>query len=268
MERSFAYLRKYFILITTLKRHVTAHQCIEQNSQRPKICFFIVITYDYFWCHIISSSSHFMNHVFLRFDHRQPKIDQYYFISICNHDVLVFDIPVNYSICMTVVYRWQKLAHPFCCLLLEECIIWLFFNLGIQICALNVLHDQVNILLVIIGFKVLADIWMVKFIKYLHFIYYALHVVNLNLVQDFDSDFDCLIKFVCCLEHFAKGTFANKTGFFIKDVIITQFFYTLVSMTFIFWHWDCFGIVSFLSRWQTWFFFWEVTAHLFIIIKK
>ena len=105
-----------------------------------------------------------MNQLFLEFDHRQPEIDQSDLVGICNHDVLVFDVPVNYSICVTVVYRREKLLHPFCCLLFEECVIWLFGDLRIQVCALNVLHDQVNILLIIVSFKVLANVWMVKLV--------------------------------------------------------------------------------------------------------
>ena len=74
---------------------------------------------------------------------------------------------------------------------------------------------------------------MVKLIENPYFIDYALHIVNLNLIQDLNSDFYSLIEFVCCLKYFAESTFTDEMGFFIEDVVIAEFFHTLVDVSFI-----------------------------------
>ena len=36
-----------------LKRKISANECVQDDTERPKIRLFAIVTLDYFWCHIV-----------------------------------------------------------------------------------------------------------------------------------------------------------------------------------------------------------------------
>ena len=78
---------------------------------------------------------------------------------------------------MAVVYCFKELKHVFCSCLLCEFLSFLPSYRFVKICAIYVVHDQVNVLFVIISFEVWDDIWMIKLV---HDIDFLLDLVNTN----------------------------------------------------------------------------------------
>ena len=58
-----------------------------------------------------------------------------------------------------------------------------------QLLALNILHDQVNELVVIVGLVVLNDVGVIQFVQHIHFLHHEFDVVlELVFVEHFNCD--------------------------------------------------------------------------------
>jgi hypothetical protein len=53
------------------------------------------------------------------------------------------------------------------------------------------------------------------------------------------------------LKYFAESTFTDEMGFFIEDVVIAEFFHTLVDVSFILFDLDCLDYLPLLWRGKT-----------------
>ena len=72
---------------------------------------------------------------------------------------------------MTMVYCLQQLMHVVSNSLLVEPSAFLLRDLLHQFSALHVFHDKVQILYVVIGFEVIHDVRVIKFLEDLDFIF-------------------------------------------------------------------------------------------------
>ena len=73
------------------------------------------------------------------------------------------------------------------------------------------LHHQINVMLVIVRFEVLYDVWMVNFLKQIDLIHHMCQIFlrHLVFVEHFYRYFELRVFLVDSLVHFAKGTLAK-----------------------------------------------------------
>ena len=70
---------------------------------------------------------------------------------------------------MTVVDGLEQLLHVVCSLSLAECLVLLLSDLVEELLAADVLHDQVNVFVVVVCLEVFHDVWMVELVENSHF---------------------------------------------------------------------------------------------------
>ena len=72
---------------------------------------------------------------------------------------------MHHSISMTMIDCLKELKHIFCSLFLTKLLVLLVCDFVKEFHALDVLHDKIQEFLIIVSFKVVDDVWMVKFVK-------------------------------------------------------------------------------------------------------
>ena len=107
---------------------------------------------------------------------------------------------------MTVVDGLEQLLHVVCSLSLAECLVLLLSDLVEELLAADVLHDQVNVFVVVVCLEVLDDIGMIKLVQDGYFLNDTVDVfLELVFVKNLDSNFKVFIMSVCSHEHSAEG---------------------------------------------------------------
>ena len=89
-----------------------------------------------------------------------------------------------------MIDRLEQFLHIVCSFLFTECLVLLLSDLIKELLSADVLHDQVDILIVIISLKVFHNIRMIEFVKDRYFLYDAIDVLfQFVLIQDFYCNF-------------------------------------------------------------------------------
>ena len=95
--------------------------------------------------------------------------------------------------------------------MLTECLIFLLCDLVEQGLARDVLHDQVDVLLVIVGLVVLHDVRVIKLVQNCDLLHDAVNIVfQLDFVEDFYGDLEAFIVLIFCLKDAAERTNAEN----------------------------------------------------------
>ena len=121
---------------------------------------------------------------------------------------------------MAVVDCLEQLLHVVRSLSLAESLVLLLGDFVEQLLAADVLHHQVDVLVVIVSLEVLDDVRVVQFVKDRHFFNDAVDILfELMLVKNFDRDFKVFIMSVGRHEHSAKGAHSQDFGFGVDHVV-------------------------------------------------
>ena len=92
-----------------------------------------------------------------------------------------------------------------------------------QLLPFDVLHNQVDVFVVVVGLEVLNDVWVIQIIQSSNFVDYQIYVLaELLFVHHLDSNFEVLIVLVSGHEHFAKTARSKHLGLRIYTVILLQ----------------------------------------------
>ena len=92
-----------------------------------------------------------------------------------------------------------------------------------QLFPFDVLHNQVDVFVVVVGLEVLNDVWVIQIIQSSNFVDYQIYVLaELLFVHHLDSNFEVLIVLVSGHEHFAKTARSKHLGLRIYTVILLQ----------------------------------------------
>ena len=92
-----------------------------------------------------------------------------------------------------------------------------------QLFPFDVLHNQVDVFVVVVGLEVLNDVWVIQIIQSCNFVDYQIYVLaELLFVHDLDSNFEVLVVLVSGHEHFAKTARSKHLGLRIYTVILLQ----------------------------------------------
>ena len=92
-----------------------------------------------------------------------------------------------------------------------------------QLLPFDVLHNQVDVFVVVVGLEVLNDVWVIQIIQSSNFVDYQIYVLaELLFVHHLDSNFEVLVVLVSGHEHFAKTARSKHLGLRIYTVILLQ----------------------------------------------
>ena len=94
---------------------------------------------------------------------------------------------------------------------------------------MDILHDKVNVLLIIISLIILYNVWMIKLVENGDFLHDAINIVSqLLLVQYFDCNEMIWVKFVVGLKDSSKGTDSKDLSLCINMIVLLQLVYSLL----------------------------------------
>lgn len=128
-----------------------------------------------------------------------------------------------------VMARSKEFSHIVLGHVLAEDLVLLLSNLFEQLSTANILHDQVDILFIDVGFVILDDVGVVELGEDLHFLLDGVEVVlQLALVHNLDSNLMFCVVFVVGQEHLSKSTRTQHFGVAIDLVVLFQLLCTLL----------------------------------------
>lgn len=188
----------------TLEGQVAADQSVEEDTEGPHVCLGRVITLEHLRRHVVGSSSH-GRHLLLLRHFGEAEVDESHRVLISDHDVVGLDISVHDVHGVTVVDRLEELLHVVSRLLLSESLVLLLCDLFKQLRSRHILHDEVHVLGVIVGFVILDNVGVVEGVEDGNLFHDVVDfVAQLHFVQHLDRHLEVRIVLVVRLEDAAK----------------------------------------------------------------
>ena len=82
-----------------------------------------------------------------------------------------------------------------------------------ELSSSNILHDQIDILLIVVGLVIFHDVGVVESVKDSYFLHDAVNVISeFDFVQDLDGNLEILVMFVSGQEDTSKCTNTKNFG--------------------------------------------------------
>ena len=124
---------------------------------------------------------------------------------------------------MAMVYRLQKTFHVLGGSVLSEDIVALLADLVVEGHPLDILHDQVDELVVVVGLVVLDNVRVVERVQRLYLIHQHFHMpLHFRLVEHLDRHAHARIVPISCLVDFAEGADAEQGRVAVDYVILFE----------------------------------------------
>jgi hypothetical protein len=144
----------------------------------------------------------------------QTKVDQAHFSILTIHDILWFDVAMRYTQSVAVLESLEALMDNF----RSSTLSIRFSLLDVRLVTVKELatsahfHDQVEVMLIIVRFKVLDNIWMVYLLEEIDLIHDVSQVFRRHFmfVKDLDSNLELRVLLIDALVNFSKCTFTNN----------------------------------------------------------
>ena len=153
------------LLGVALKGKISADERVEDNPERPQIRLLAVVALDHFWCHIVGCSRYLRQTLPGMCRRRQSEIDQAHRVLLSNHDIVWLDVSVDHILRMTMVNRLKELLHISSCCNFCECLVFLLYNFLVHWHSLDILHDEIDVFLIVVSFIILDNVGMVESVE-------------------------------------------------------------------------------------------------------
>ena len=128
----------------------------------------------------------------------------------------------------------DDLLHVVSCSLLSEAHFLLLDYFVKKLNSVYELHDQVDVLYIVISFIILNNVWVVKCVEGCNFLYDHIKVSsNLFFDQHFYRNIQWNVYFIISFENFAKLTLAKNNRFPWDVVVFSELLNTLLSLAFV-----------------------------------
>ena len=150
------------ISAAALKWQITTHEYVEDNAQRPNIALGVVVTVENLRSHVVWRAGDGLTFLGAVDALAEPEVDQLQLPVRRQHDVVGLDITVDDALRVQVVQRREQFPHVKDTVLFGEGLIISICDLVKKLAAADVLHDEVNELLIDISLVVLDDVRMVQ----------------------------------------------------------------------------------------------------------
>ena len=188
VELSAGDLLQKLIHALALERQVSAQKCVEDDTEGPDIRLPPVQVLDHFWRHVVRRTGK-LGQCALFGDSGQAEINQTNLIIDCHHDVLGLDISVNDIQSVTVIDCLEELTHVEGGKTFREVLIRLRGDLIEERLTLGQLHDQVDVLEIVVRLKVVDDVGVVKRVQQSYLVHDVVKAaVQLLFVHHLDRD--------------------------------------------------------------------------------
>ena len=92
----------------------------------------------------------------------QTEINQSDGVLLSNHDIVWFDISVDHILCVAMINGLEKLLHISSGAYFCKCLIFLLYNFLVHGHPFDVLHDEIDVFLIVVSFIVPYNIGVVK----------------------------------------------------------------------------------------------------------
>ena len=150
---------------------MSSHEHIENASKGPDITLVSVVAFDDLWSHKVRCAG-ISFHVMLCIL-GQAKIYESDFSIFAKHDVFWLNVAMSDTKGVTMMQSFETLVNHLCSM---------FFSVGLTLFDALVLgieelstsaklHHKVQIVLIVVGFKVLNDVWMVDLSEQINFVH-------------------------------------------------------------------------------------------------
>ena len=104
---------------------------------------------------------------------------------------------MNYVLCVTMIDSLKECLHISRSSILRERLISLLRNLLEQLCASNVLHDEVDVLLIVVSLVILYDVRVIKRVQDCYLFHDAVNIVpQFDFVKNLDGNLKVFVMLV------------------------------------------------------------------------
>ena len=148
----------------SLERQVAWYKNIQKNPKGPYICLGSIITIQHFWCHIEGSTCNRCKFFIAFVDFWETKVNKSNWSIICYHNILWLDVTMNDTLGVAMVHCLEKFFHVDASFSFIESLVRHACNFVKELHPLDVFHHQVYVLGIVVCFKILNDVWMIKFV--------------------------------------------------------------------------------------------------------
>ena len=213
MEAGFFDLAEHFGRVRTLEWKITANKGVEKDTKRPDVSFLTVGAFHDFGSHVVGSTGDCLELPLALGCLGQTKVDKTHGIVCRYHDVVRLDIAMDDVLRVTVIDRLEQTLHVPSCGRLSESLISLLGDLLEELRSRHVLHNQVDILSIIVSLVILDNIRVIERVQYGNFLHDAVNIIpQLNLVKHFNRDLEIRVVNVRSMEHTTEGSDTEHLG--------------------------------------------------------
>ena len=130
---------------------------------------------------------------------------------------------------MTMIDSLEERFHIPTGNFLRECLVLLLGDFLEKLRTRHILHDQVDVLLIVVSFVILDDIWVIKWVQNVDLFHDAVDIVSqFDFVQHLDSNLEITVMLILSLEHTSKGANSKHLSFRIDMIVLFQLMHTLL----------------------------------------
>ena len=114
---------------------------------------------------------------------------------------------------VAMIDRLEERFHVASGNILRKSLVGLLGDLFEKLSSIDIFHDQVDVLLIVVRFVILDDIWMIERVKNRNLLHDTVNIVSqLNFIKNLNGDLEVFIMFVCCQEYATERTDTQYFG--------------------------------------------------------
>jgi len=123
----------------------------------------------------------------------------------------------------------EQFLHVACCFSFAKCLVCLLCDLVEELTALDILHDKIDILRVVISLEIFDDVRMIESIQDGDFFHDTVNILSqFVFIEDFDCDMEICFEFICCHEYSSEGSNSKNFGLIINNIVLFELMDTLL----------------------------------------
>ena len=213
MEISLLNLAEHLSGRVTLEWQVATDKSVKKHTERPDVSFLTIGTVENFRSHIVGCSRHSCQILVGLGSFGEAKVNQTHSVVLRNHNIIGLNITMNNVLSVTMIDSLEQGLHVVGGSLFIEGLVILLSDFLEELSSSNILHDQIDILLIVVGLVIFHDVGVVESVKDSYFLHDAVNVISeFDFVQDLDGNLEVLVMFVSGQEDTSKCTNTENFG--------------------------------------------------------
>ena len=104
---------------------------------------------------------------------------------------------MNNILGVAMIDRLEERFHVAGSNVLRKGLVFLLGDFFEKLSSIDIFHDQVDVLLIVVRFVILDNVWMIEFVENRNFLHDTVNIVSqLNFVKNLNGDLEVFIMFV------------------------------------------------------------------------